>query len=478
MCKAASYVLAFLFFLRCFSSFAAEPPKPVHATEPLPGVTEEMLDPAYWISLQERPDEIIMTAKEIERLNANIRVRTVSLKDFYGKPDPLKEGYDVAAREGLHANPILPLDQPGVLNDGSLREWLEHMREMLYAPVPLYGSVEFYDHRNALWDVKMKDALAPKLNIEGVPATITREYGVIIRHAEMRLHPTDTPAFSAADGRLDRFALTDLNIGDPVCVLHESSDGEYLFVESPVAKGWVKAEDIAIGSRNDIRALTSGDKFVLARANRVPVYGDPGRKRFDRWLYCSARLPLEGDAAAGYTVTLPVRGTDGSLILARGYLKPDADVSVGYLPYTKRNIIEQIFRLYGTPYGWHGREGMRDCSGTIRALMRCFGIVTGKNPSIILSSTDRQVRIDPSLSREEKMKVAAQIEPVVTVAGNSGHIVLFLGKAKNGMLYFIHQAGWDYTEDGRRYMVRRTTINAADHRFYSIDAPNVFTSLR
>jgi hypothetical protein len=437
-----------------------------------------MLDPAYWVALQEKPDEVVMTPKDIARFNASIRTRTATFKDFYGKPDPLKEGYEVAEREGLFINPILPLDQPAVQNDGSLKKWLENLRDMLYNPVALYGSTDFYDHRNALWDEKMKDALAPKLNIGGIPSTITREYGVIIRQAEMRLYPTNVPAFSTADGRLDRFALTDLCAGNPVCVLHESRDGDYLFVESPIAQGWVKAEDIALGSRNEIRALTEGDTFILARANRVPVYGDPGCKRFDRWLYCSARLPLEGKTAAGYTITLPVRKPNGSLALERGYLKPDADVSVGYLPYTKRNVIEQMFRLYGTPYGWHGREGMRDCSGTIRALMRCFGIVTGKNPAITLNSTDRQVRIDPQLSREEKMKIVAQIEPVITVAGNWGHIVLYLGKAKNGMLYFIHEAGWDYTEDGQVYMVRRTTLNAVDHKFYSIDAPNVFTTMK
>jgi len=137
-----------------------------------------------------------------------------------------------------------------------------------------------------------------------------------------------------------------------------------------------------------------------------------------------------------------------------------------------------MFRLYGTPYGWHGREGMRNCSGTIRVVMRCFGIVTGKSTSIILNSADRQVRIDPNLSREEKMKIVSQIEPVVTVAGNSGHIVMLLGKGKNGMLYFIHEAGWDYTDGDQVYMVRRTTINAADHKFYSIDAPNVFTTMK
>jgi len=317
-----------LIVLSVSSAFAAQAPKPVHAPEPLPGVTPEMLDPAYWIALQEKPDEVIMSPKDIDRFNANIRVREVTFKDFYGKPDPLQEGYRTAEREGLYTNPILPLDQPAALNDGSLKQWLEHMREMLYNSTPLYGSADFYDHRNALWDARMKDELAPKLNIEGIPGTIVREYGVVIHQAEMRLYPTDIPAFSTPDGRLDRFQLIDMCVGDPVCVLHQSLEGDYLFVESPTARGWVKAGDIAIGRRDEIRALTGGESFILARANRVPVYGDSGCRRFDRWLYCSARLPLESKTAAGYTVTLPSRNPDGALLLGRGYLKPDADVSI------------------------------------------------------------------------------------------------------------------------------------------------------
>jgi len=35
----------------------------------IPGVTQQMLSPDFWIKLADRPDELIMTAAEIEKYN-------------------------------------------------------------------------------------------------------------------------------------------------------------------------------------------------------------------------------------------------------------------------------------------------------------------------------------------------------------------------------------------------------------------------
>ena len=77
------------------------------------------------------------------------------------------------------------------------------------------------------------------------------------------------------------------------------------------------------------------------------------------------------------------------------------------------------------------------------------------------------------------MAAAADIEPIITTAGGPGHITLFLGKAHNGMLYFMHQGGWGYKDDnGDNLIVNRVSINAANHSWYHIDKPNVFTTMK
>ena len=226
---------------------------------------------------------------------------------------------------------------------------------------------------------------------------------------------------------------------------------------------------------------------------------DPLEKWFVTWmnkgLVMNPLLPLDlpgtipGDSirvrlktnikhdSTGYVVKMPFRRPDGSLGIANGYIKPDADVHPGYFPYTRRNVLTQIFKLLNQPYGFEDQDDKRDCCGTMLVLLKCFGITTGRVPQFILNAADHKLYMNPSLSTEEKMEELAKLEPVITMAGNSGHIVLYLGEAKNGMQYFMHQAGWGYKdENGDHLIVNRTTINAVTHKWYSINSPNVFTT--
>ena len=275
---------------------------------------------------------------------------------------------------------------------------------------------------------------------------------------------------------MDRFQITDLCIGNPVAVLHESVDGNFLFVESPISLGWIATDDIAMVDRGNVRKLTEDKNFLLATGDKVPVYGDSSFKNYSRYFFLSATIPLTSHNSRGYVVKMPYRKPDGSLGVTKGYIKPDADVHIGYLPYTKRNVLTQIFKLLNTPYGWHGQNNKRDCSGVLRVVFRCSGIVTGRS---IREISNKQVKIDPKLSTEKKMARVAKIEPVITVASNPGHVVLYLGKAHNGMLYFMHQGGWGYKDENGDYLiVNRVSINAADHDWYHINRAVLYTTIK
>ena len=94
-------------------------------------------------------------------------------------------------------------------------------------------------------------------------------------------------------------------------------------------------------------------------------------------------------------------------------------------------------------------------------------------------ASNHRIIFDSSLSITEKTAKVSEIEPIITTASGPGHIVLYLGKARNGMLYFMHQGGWGYKDDnGNNLIVNRVSINAANHSWYSIDKPNVFTTMK
>ncbi|MFC1650993.1 SH3 domain-containing protein [Candidatus Latescibacterota bacterium] len=464
-----------LFPAKAFSQEA----KPMHAPETLPGVEPEMLTSEYWAALQKDADAVIMTPEEIAVFNEKVRNKVVRFTDYYGKDDPLQENFITSSENGLVMNLLEPLDLPDTIPGDSLWDRLALNNDLLYNPKPLYGSSDYYDGRNAIYDKRLKDDVSEKMNIDAVPSVITPRFGIIVNHALVRQYPTSVPGYSDTKSRLDRFQLTDLCVGNPVTVLHESVDGDFLFVECPLARGWISATDIAISDRETIRGIVGDKNFIMSAAHRVPVYGDPVHKNFARYMYFSATMPLISRDDTGYKVRMPFRHSDGSLGVGTGYIKPDADVHAGYLPYSKRRVLDQVFKLLNTPYGWHGQDNKRDCAGTMRVLMRCFGIKVGKNPAFILNASDNIYRMNPELSTEEKIAEASNLEPVITMAGNSGHIVLFLGKAANGKLYYVHQAGWGYRDDeGIQRIVGRLTVNCVEHGFYSINSPNVFTTMR
>jgi len=441
-------------------------------------VDPEMLTPEYWIALHEDADKVIMTPDEIARFNEHVRNKKVVFRDYYGKPDPLDSKYSITL-EGPLMNPILPLDLPGSFSGNTLRSRLSGNIEALFKPPALWRSRDFFDGRNAIYNDSMKQELVEKINMDSIPDTITRRFGIVVNHANLRYYPTEVPGYHDTEHEVDRFQGGALLIGMPVAILHESVDGDFLYVETPVSYGWVLARDIAIAQRQQIRVLTDDPNSLVAAGDKIPVYGDPSFGNFSRYFYFSAAMPLVNHDGNGYVVKMPYRMTDGSLGVTNGYVKPDADVHIGYFPYTKRNILTQIFKLLNTPYGWEDQDDKRDCCGTMWVLLRCFGIVTGRLPNFILKASDHQHYINPNLSAEEKMAEVEKLKPVITMAGNSGHIVLYLGKARNGMLYFMHQAGWGYKdENGDHLIANRVSINAATHSWYHIDKPNVFTTMK
>lgn len=465
--------LVLILIITVISSLSrAQEQKEQHAPNALPGVEQEMLSPDYWIALHSDADRVIMTPEEIEEFNEKNRTRKVAFNDYYGKTNPLERDFELTITKGPVMNLIKPLDLPDRISGARLREQLNKNIEWLH-------SRDFYDGRNAIYNDTMRQDIVDAMNLEEIPEEIIRRFGIVVKRADVRHYPTARPGYSDIRWEMDIFQATALYLGNPVAVIHTSGDGAFLYVESPVSRGWVAAEKIAFAQKKEIRSITEDKKFLMATTDKVPVYGDPGLTDFSRYFYCSATLPLVAENKSFYVVKLPYRQPDGKLGITEAYVRPDADVHIGYLPYTKRNVITQLFKFLNLPYGWADQQNKRDCSGTQRVLLRCFDIKTGRHPSFILSSSDHQYFVNPELSAEEKKAAIARLDPVITLAGNSGHIVLYLGKAHNGQQYFMHMAGWGYTgEDGVQNIVNRVSINSFDHKWYSVNRPNVFTTFK
>jgi hypothetical protein len=156
------------------------------------------------------------------------------------------------------------------------------------------------------------------------------------------------------------------------------------------------------------------------------------------------KLPLVEKAGHHYAVTLPWRAPDGGVRFATGYIRPDADVSVGYLPYTARNLYRQLFKLEGHPYGWGDLFDGRDCSRLVMDVFSTFGFTMPRN-------SRRQAAFNPAgrkdtagLSEADKVKTLKDLGNRPALLYMPGHIMIHLGIV-DGKPYAIHSA-WGLRE--------------------------------
>ena len=105
-----------------------------------------------------------------------------------------------------------------------------------------------------------------------------------------------------------------------------------------------------------------------------------------------------------YVVKVPVRGEDGKVQFSLLSVPLSQDVSIGYMEYTRANVIRQAFKMLGNPYGWGGMNGERDCSSLIRDVYLCFGFRLPRN-SDDMAKIPSQMHVDlTGLSEKQKIE--------------------------------------------------------------------------
>jgi hypothetical protein len=282
-----------------------------------------------------------------------------------------------------------------------------------------------------------------------------------VAHTLNRALPTNEAVYSSSNGWLDIIQSTSLDMCSPVAVLHASPDNDWFYVRSELAFGWIPAVNVAFGSARSIRDYVNAKDFIVSTAFTVPVFADQGFKTYVTDIYMGARLKLIKKTASGYQTLVPYRKSDGTVEFTRAWVKPDAKVSIGYQSYTQRNILNTIFSLIYRPFSWADGNYERDCCGTQRAVLRTFGIMTGRWTAMELHSSDHVTCFDKkTTSKEIKYKHLDPCEPAITYVGDPGHISMYIGKT-DGKYYVIHMSGYFYKDpDGQTTrLVGRVNVN-------------------
>lgn len=374
-------------------------------------------DPEYWIEKLENKDQIIMGKEEIQEYNKKSLAKVEGLMDIWSHKLSI-EKKELASL--VNSISILPQDQR-------------------------------YKKDGQIMDKDFYNLLRANLNLDSIKEENPIQYGLTRRRTSIRTFPSHEPSYrKPGDVEFDRFQETAVYPLEPLLVYMESQDGEWYFARIYNYLGWIAKEDLLLGSKEEIEEYINQEKFALVIGKQIQIS--------DGLYDMGVRIPLKEEKEDVYIALLPEKGEDHRLDFKEREIHKSPDLNLGYLPYTKENIIHQAFKFNGEAYGWGGLNNTRDCSAFIQDIYRSFGLKLPRNTQDQgPKSLGQEYDLNHIGSLEEKLEKLKEV-PSLAVLYMPGHAMLYLGK-DGGEDYIIHQfAGYyEEKEEGLEYRAMMKT---------------------
>ncbi len=379
----------------------------------MPNVTLAMQEDIFWLSKLKEPSKVIMDQNQITRFNNEVIDRL---------PETV---YD-------------------------LRQYpSELVRDELVRLITVPKSSETSRYVNGrLVSAEYYNTLRAECNLSGIAPVTSVRYGFTVSRASIRTFPTtDCVTSQSYDREFDNMQETTLDPAEPVILLHQSLSKDWYYVQSYNYRGWLPANVVAIAaSRQEWLQYVDSAEFLTVTSSKIIV----GENEFAM----GAKLPLADRlispvivdrlmAGGSYAVKVPLRGPNGELTFELAAVAGDSRVVKGYLPYTRANIISQVFKLQGQRYGWGGMYGGWDCSSLILDVYRSFGFKLPRNADEQEQAAGRTI----TFAGNARVSQLAGLEPGAAVY-MPGHVMMYLGEHGENQ-YILHALGGYSTTNGR-----------------------------
>ena len=415
----------------------------------MPGVTEEMADPAFWSGLAGDPDALLATAEDIARINAAaVAGEGTNRRDMKN----LKETYDgVAKNEALQK---------------SAQDDVDYYLGWVWDQTGKKMTQEDFDPIIA-------NCVDPNA-AEEMPV----RWGIAVNRTELITFPWDGQILDdPVDFDFDYQPLVGIRVNEPVAIYATSADGNFFQVSTSCCTGWVRAEDIAICrdreewlSAWDIpaekrlvfwgdRMYTDYSKTAAETACRLITMGTVLERMdgSDPDALAINRLPLHN-----YAVYLPIRNEDGSYGKTPALINARERVSENYLPLTARNLATVALASLGDAYGWGAGLNNEDCTSLNHSVFCCFGLDLPRNGTWqwLLDFPKAEIA---NYTLEEKEALLDAL-PMGTLLNFPGHQMMYLGKCA-GSYYVVSAVSSIMSPwSGKRQRTRDVQINTLDIR--------------
>jgi len=227
------------------------------------------------------------------------------------------------------------------------------------------------------------------------------------------------------------YTLSPIHVNEGVVIYSVTADRKWYFVRTAIYYGWVSSRCIALcNSCEEMKRYTNDKEFLVVTADHLSA----GNVIYDM----GDRIRLTAHDEHGYHVTVLSKDDDGHVTEEEAVIDASADVHVGCLPYTRKNLLDQCFKTLDDRYMWGGGEGERDCSSWIMEIFSCFGLILPRNSA-------RQAKIPAfslslsGMDSERKSEILSQL-PAGTLIFSPGHVMVYLGRRGNDS-YMIHNGG-------------------------------------
>lgn len=442
------------------------------APDVLPGTLPEMRTPEYWIKQMSKPDEVIITVDKIKQMNADY-------KKFISSPDPLKN---------------FPGDKPDLaywwpgrvsvvpnLRAFPAKAVSDTVKDRIKGEIKFMRSKGFGNYLAVEYSAGQLDKFEKEMALDRVPDEIKVREGISVRYTRIRNVPSFFPEqvgiTENAKTRWDQWTVTVLKIARPVMVLHPSLSGEYVLVLSEEGYGWARSEDIAFADKKEIDAYVNSPNFLVCTGDRIQYYSDETCTYASGWLGMGNPIP-QVTKANTRMIKVPARKANGKFTTETAWLPKNADVSVGWLPYTRRNVVVTALKLLDNTYDWSGAYFGRQHETTYRDIFSVFGFELPWHGGLFTFYGHDQSIMKPEIGKENQYKAILKHEPFITIQSCGGHCQLLLGEY-NGVPILFDQQGYGYTDENKVDVeIRRCCISDARWPTYFLTRPVTFLELK
>ncbi|MBI4806130.1 MAG: SH3 domain-containing protein [Desulfovibrio sp.] len=280
-----------------------------------------------------------------------------------------------------------------------------------------------------------------------------RRPAIAVSNTNLRAMPTMDPRYGTP-GRpgqgypFDMLQMSALWVGTPVLVDHISRDGAWALVETAIAPGWVRTEDLAYVDEPFMSQYLS-KAFAGFIAEEVPLL--PGVRKEVR-AGVGAVLPVEDTDGVRLRVLVPAPGPGG-----RAETRPvwvtQGQAALMPMPATPANIARAANQMMGQAYGWGGLDGKRDCSAATRDVLAPFGLWLPRNSSY-QAKAGSYISLEGMSGEDKEQAILKYGVPYSTLLWMPGHILLYIGQYKGHPVAFHNMWGMRTLEpngtDGRK----------------------------